>query len=145
MKRFTLATLVMALCLAVSGSAMAQHDMSKMHGQKMSAADMKMMKVCMAGLSDSEMKTAEGMMMHATKAEHMVMHKRMAMCMADKHKGMDMSKMDDKKGMAHMMSGLKKSEQGTLKGMMGKMTPDQMGVMKKMMMNCCMYGMKHGK
>ena len=102
-----------------------------MAGHKASGHN-KMMEIAEAGLSADEMKIAHGMKM--SKAEHAVMHKRMAMCMADKHKGMDMSKMDDKMGMAHMMSGLTKGQQKTMMGMMSKMSPEQMAVTKKMMM-----------
>ena len=114
---------------------------------KHSSASMKdsMMKCMMMGLSPEEMKIAHNHMSHMTAAEKAVMMKRCSMCMKDKHDGMDMSKMDEKMEMDHMMSGLSMSEQKTMKNMWSKMSKSQMAVAKKMMMNCCMYGMKHGK
>jgi len=131
-----------ALAQGHPGHAMPQHHMHGMHGMEKNDA---MMKICMAGLSDSEKKTAMDMAHRMTPAQLAVMHKRMKMCMADKHRGMDMSKMDDKKGMAHVMSGLSAAEQKTLKGVFMSESPAEMAVTKKMMENCCMYGMKHGK
>jgi len=104
-----------------------------------------MMKVCMTGLTAAEKKVAKDHMKKMSKAEHEVMMKRCMMCMGDKHKGMMDKKVTDKMAMDHMMSGMSKKEQATMKAMMDKCTPEEAKVGKKMSMNCCMYGMKHGK
>ncbi len=147
MKNLTIAALALSLTLATS-AAFAQGHMKGHHMMKgkshMAMHDM-MMKTAMMGLSADEKQTAMMHMQKMTPAEKAVMMKRCSMCMKDKHAGMDMSTMDEKKGMAHMMSGLSMSEQKTMKGMWMKMSAKEKAVGQKMAMNCCMYGMKHGK
>ena len=51
----------------------------------------------------------------------------------------------DKQVHEHMMSGMSKSEQMTMDGMMKKMSAKDKAICMKMVENCCMYGMKHAK
>ena len=73
------------------------------------------------------------------------MQKRCSMCMADKHAGMDVASATDEMGMKHELDGLSKSDQTAMKHLWAKLTPKEMLVGKKMMRNCCAYGMKNGK
>lgn len=153
MKKLTCAILVACGLLAASmagaqgGDKMMGHKMQKM--QKMSAkmgAKDDQMSVMMMGLSKDEKKIAMDHMKHMTKAEKAVMTKRCSLCMKDKHAGMSMDmKPTPEQKMAHMMSGLTAGEQKTMKHMWSKMTDKQKAVGEKMVINCCMYGMKHGK
>lgn len=154
--------LVMAMGMALSGSALAQgnggmHQMGdhkmgdhKMQGQmpKMSKGDQAVMKCMMTGISKEEMQTIHHDMGKMSKAEHEVMMKRGRLCMADPHPGLKNMKpgqVTDKMVHEHMMSGLTKSEQATMMGMMKKMSAKDMAICKKMVENCCNYGMKHAK
>ena len=147
--------LVLMVSMALAGSALAQGngDMHKMGGHKMqghmmSKADEKVMKCMMTGVTKDEMMTLHKDMGKMTPAEHAVMMKRGRLCMADPHtalKNMKPSDVTDKMVHEHMMSGLTKSEQGTMAGMMKKMSAKDMAICKKMVENCCNYGMKHAK
>lgn len=158
MKKLILAAIAAAMALSVT-SALAQGEMHMkphmkppMHqGGAMMHDGNKMMETMMQGLTTEEKQTATSHFMHMTQAEKDVMHKRMTMCMKDPHKGM-MAMMKGKSpkeveamGMKHMMSGLSKGEQQTMMQMWSKMDAKQKAVAHKMMMNCCMYGMKHAK
>lgn len=149
--------LVMALGMALSGSALAQGkgDMHKMgnhkmgdHKMQMSKGDQAVMKCMMTGITKDEMQTVRHDMGNMSKAEHDVMMKRGRLCMADPHtalKKMKPNQVTDKMVHEHMMSGLSKSEQATMMGMMKKMSAKDMAICKKMVENCCNYGMKHAK
>jgi len=146
----TLIAIVVTLGIVGASTSMAQDKMSggKM-GSKMQSPMMTMPTSTMTmGLSADEKKTAMSLVSKMSRAEKAVVAKRCSMCMTDKHPGMmdkmsKMSKMDQEKaGMAHMMSGLTKTEQATMTKMMGKMTAKEKAVSMKMMENCCMHGMK---
>ena len=149
--------LVIVASMALAGPALAQNkmdDMHKMgdhkmqgHKMKMSAAYEKVMKCMMTGISKDEMNTLHKDMGNMSKAEHAVMMKRGRLCMADPHTALKNMKGQptDAQVHEHMMSGLTKSEQMTMNGMMKKMSPKDMAICKKMVENCCMYGMKHAK
>ncbi len=148
MKKLIFAAVAAAMALSVT-SALAQGEMKmKPHMKPPMMHDGNKM---MEGLSTEEKQTATSHFMHMSQAEKDVMHKRMTMCMKDPHKGM-MAMMKGKSpkeieamGMKHMMAGLSKGEQQTMMHMMSKMDGKQKAVAHKMMMNCCMYGMKHAK
>ncbi len=145
MKLFTIASILLALTMT-TGIASAQKRMAKLspaHSVKMSNSSIT--KCMMKGLSADEKKTAMAHMKKMTAAEKAVMMKKANLCMHDKHKGMDKANMTDEMIMAHMMKGLSMSEQKTMKTMMSKMSEREMAVARKMGMNCCIYGMKHGK
>lgn len=128
----------------MSGHKMQGHMMGHMMGGMP-------MSTMMMGLSADEKKVAQHMMSKMSSQEKAAMAKRCQMCMVDKHAGMmeKMGKMDKmamhKAAMDHMMSGMSKGDQMTMKKMMGRMSKKEMEVSMKMMENCCMYGMKHGK
>ena len=150
--------MVLMASMALAGSALAQGKMGDMHKtpnmkmqghmMKHSAADEKVMKCMMQGVSENDMKTLRKDMGRMSPAEHDVMMKRGRLCMADPHtalKKMKMSDVTEKMKHDHMMSGLTKTEQGTMAGLMKKMNAKDMAICEKMVTNCCMYGMKHAK
>jgi len=159
MKNLKIAMVMMA-SVAVAGSALAQskmdsmHKMSGMHKgsmqghmkmKSMSAHDKMVVDCMMTGLSKDEKMTAHEHMMKMSKSEMAVMMKRGSLCMKDNHKYLVGKEPSDKLMHEHMMSGLSKSEKMTMMGMMKKMSPKEMAVGKKMVTNCCNYGMKHAK
>jgi len=145
MKNLTVAVLALAsigMSFAQSHPmAMKGHNMSAMMSGKPSPA----MNTMMNGLTAAEKKTAAAMMAKMSPAEKAVIMKKATMCMNDPHKGMSMGKKPTQDMMMkHMMMGLTKSEQATMMGLMKKSTPAEAAVGQKMMMNCCVVGMKHG-
>ncbi|MBC8063449.1 MAG: hypothetical protein H7Y17_01350 [Chlorobia bacterium] len=134
------ALMVLTCCVAS-----AQTNMKKTHMPMKQNMKMDMMsKTMMMGLTSGEKKIAMSHMAHMTPAEKSVMMKQCQMCMKDKHAGMMDKKMTKQMEMDHMMSGLSMAEQKTMNGMWAKMSAQEKMVGKKMMMNCCKYGMKHG-
>ena len=142
MKKITILALavvgILSSSMAIAQSS--QMDQDTMAPKMPKMAVQSMSEKMMMGLSASEKKIAKAHMKHMTMAERAVMMKKCGMCMIDKHEGMVGMKMDKKMQMDHMMSGLSRSEQTTMKKMWSKMTPKQMAVAKKMMMSCCKHG-----
>jgi len=102
----------------------------------------------MQGFSPDEKRDAMSFLRKQTPGEHAAITYRCSKCMRDPHtamKGMDMSKVTEKMKLEHMLSGMNKGDQKILTDMMAKATPTQKSYLERMMMNCCMYGMKHAK
>ena len=118
------------------------HTGTAQHINKQTASPMGTM---MMGLSSSERAIAMAHYKKMTAAERAVMMKRCKICMADKHAGMDKMKPTQAMFEQHLMSGLTPAEQKTMNNMWSKMSPKEKAVATKMVKNCCMYGMKHGK
>jgi hypothetical protein len=145
MKILTL-TAITCLAFAVIVPASAQSAMKPAQGKgtMMRSHGSGMMDTMMHGLTAAEKKTAMAHMKKMTPAEKAVMMKRCSMCMRDPHKGMSATmKPTDAQKMQHMMAGLTKAEQATMMAMMKKMTLAEHKVAEKIVVNCCMYGMKH--
>ncbi|CAN5665816.1 hypothetical protein BH11ARM2_BH11ARM2_00310 [soil metagenome] len=108
---------------------------------KMSSTMMKMM----MGLTAAEKKTAMHMMSKMTMSEKSAMEMSAKECMMMGMKGMKMSGMSDAQMHEHMMMGMSKSQKMSMMSAMKKMSPAEMAVAKKMMMNCYKMGMMHKK
>ncbi len=144
MKKFLLITGLAASMVFVSG--IVTPVSAQKHGKHVMG--MGTTNCMMQGMSDSEKKSAKEMMAKMSPAERRVMAKRCSMCMKDPHtalKGMDMKDVTEEMAMQHMMSSLTKSEQKTMTAMMERMNAEDKALMHKMVMNCCMYGMKQAK
>ncbi|MCE9557648.1 MAG: hypothetical protein K8R88_01735 [Armatimonadetes bacterium] len=103
-------------------------------------------KMMMKDLTLEQKATANLIMGKLTEDQRRVWSKKSLMCARDPHKGMDINlPMTESMKMDHMNIGLNYDERETMKRIWNKLSNEQKPVAERMMMNCCVYGMKHAK